>query len=257
MITSAQNQQIKNLIQLNKKAKFRNEQEVFLIEGIKLFQEAPKNCIKSIYISESLFNRKEHEKILGDFQYEVVKDDIFQRVSDTKTPQGIICVVQQQKYTLKDLINQPDSHLILLEDLQDPGNVGTIIRTGEGAGVTGVILSKNSVDIYNPKTIRSTMGSIFRMPFLYVEDFYETLSELKKEGVKTYAASLDGTKFYDEENYRQSIGFLIGNEGNGLSEKAMNSADFKIKIPMEGSVESLNAAVAATVLMYEAYRQRR
>lgn len=257
MITSVQNQQIKNLIQLNKKAKYRNEKGLFVIEGIKLFQEAPQNCIKSVYISESLFNRKEHEKLLSDFSYEVIKDDIFQKVSDTKTPQGIICVVQQQKYVLKDLINQSNPHLILLEDLQDPGNVGTIIRTGEGAGVTGVILSKNSVDIYNPKTIRSTMGSIFRMPFLYVEDFYETLAELKKAGVKTYAASLDGTKFYDQENYGQSIGFLIGNEGNGLSEKAMNSADFKIKIPMEGSVESLNAAVAATVLMYEAYRQRR
>lgn len=257
MITSMQNTKIKNLVQLIKKAKYRNEKKVFVIEGKKMFLESPKESIESIYISESLYNRKELNEILMDCTYEVVKDEIFQKVSDTKTPQGIMCVIRQKQYVLEEIISCNNPHLILLEDLQDPGNVGTIIRTAEGAGVTGVILSKNSVDIYNPKTIRSTMGSVFRMPFLYVEDFFETLIKIKKTGIKIYAAALDGERFYDEENYSDSIGFLIGNEGKGLSSKALNLAEAHIKIPMEGKVESLNAAVAATVLIYEAYRQRR
>ncbi|RDU24196.1 TrmH family RNA methyltransferase [Anaerosacchariphilus polymeriproducens] len=257
MIISAKNQQIKNLIQLNKKSKYRNEKELFVIEGIKLFQEAPKERIESIYISESLFNRKEHVSNLKDFQYEVVKDDIFEKISDTKTPQGIICIVRQFKHVFEDLKKQANAHFILLEDLQDPGNVGTIFRTAEGAGITGIILSKSTVDIYNPKTIRSTMGSIFRVPFVYVEDFYQMLIELKKSGIKTYAAALDGERYYDQENYNRSFGFVIGNEGNGLSSKALSLVDSGLKIPMEGKVESLNAAIAAGILMYEAYRQRR
>lgn len=257
MIISAKNQQIKNLIQLNKKSKYRNEKGLFVIEGLKLFQEVPKERIESIYISETLFNRKEHVSGLKDFQYEIVKDDIFEKISNTQTPQGIICIVRQFKHTFEDLIKQENAHFILLEDLQDPGNVGTIFRTGEGAGITGVILSKNTVDIYNPKTIRSTMGSIFRVPFVYAEDFYQLLIELKKYGIKIFAASLNGKRYYDEENYNQSFGFLIGNEGNGLSSKALSLVDSELKIPMEGNVESLNAAMAAGILMYEAYRQRR
>ena len=135
--------------------------------------------------------------------------------------------------------------------------MGTIVRTAEGAGVTGVIMSRDCVDIYNPKTIRSTMGSIYRMPFYYAEDILKAICKIKDAGIKVYAAHLDGEKSYDEEDYAFSCAFLIGNEGNGLREETSKMADHYIIIPMSGEVESLNAAIAASVLMFEVKRQRR
>ncbi len=146
--------------------------------------------------------------------------------------------------------------LILVENLQDPGNLGTILRMGEGAGVTGVVMSSNTVDIYNPKTIRSTMGSIFRVPFVYVQDFSDAVSQCQNSGIKVYAAHLDGKNTYLGEDYREGTAFLIGNEGNGLTDDITKQADTLIRIPMHGEVESLNAAIACTILTYEAVRQR-
>ena len=139
-----------------------------------------------------------------------------------------------------------------------PGGSGDHrLRTAEGAGADGIILNRASVDLYNPKTIRSTMGSVYRMPFLYVEEIEEILPELKRRNIRTYAAHLKGKNCYDEEDYRTGTAFFIGNEGNGLSERLSRMADVRIRIPMEGSLESLNAAVAASILMYEVNRQRR
>lgn len=146
---------------------------------------------------------------------------------------------------------------MILDNLQDPGNMGTILRTAEAAGVTGIVMSKDCVDIYNSKVIRSTMGSIFRMPFLYVENLEEAILKMKAAGIKTYAAHLDGKQSYDEPNYKEASAFMIGNEGNGLRDEVAKLADTYIIIPMEGQVESLNAAIAATVLMFETSRQRR
>ena len=135
--------------------------------------------------------------------------------------------------------------------------MGTIIRTAEAAGVDAVFMSKDCVDIYNPKTIRSTMGSIYRMPFIYIEDILNLLDLFRKNGVKSYAAHLDGEKFYDQEDYCSGTAILIGNEGNGLRDEVTEKADKLVKIPMHGEVESLNAAIAASVLMFEVFRQRR
>ena len=132
-----------------------------------------------------------------------------------------------------------------------------MIRAGEGAGITGVIMTENTVDIYNPKTIRSTMGSIFRIPFCYVADMSEAIEGAKKLGITVYAAHLGGDRAYDENDYRKGTAFIIGNEGAGITEHTAEQADELIKIPMLGEVESLNAAAAATVLMYEVSRQRR
>lgn len=209
------------------------------------------------YISETLYNRKKQELNLENLKVEILSDKVFSHVADTKTPQGILCVVKQKMTTLEEILQQENPHLMILDNLQDPGNMGTIVRTAEGAGVTGVIMSKESVDIYNPKTIRSTMGSIYRMPFLYVEDLLQVLQMLKEKDIKTYAAHLQGKNFYDEENYQTGCAFLIGNEGNGLREEIAEKADIWVKIPMYGQVESLNAAIAASVLMFEVSRQRR
>ena len=147
--------------------------------------------------------------------------------------------------------------LLILEDIQDPGNLGTMVRTAEGAGVDGVIMTKATVDIYNPKTIRSTMGSIYRMPTIYIEDTVKLLELFKEKGIKSYAAHLDGKNSYDKEDYCTGTAILIGNEGNGLRDEVSNKADIWVRIPMEGQVESLNAAIAASILMFEVARQRR
>ena len=146
--------------------------------------------------------------------------------------------------------------VMILEDLQDPGNLGTIIRTGEGAGISGVIMSKDTVDIFNPKVIRATMGSIYRMPFVYVENLLSILDTLLIEEMQTYAAHLKGDVYYDTFDFTKPTAFLIGNEGNGLKKETADKAGSYLKIPMEGKVESLNAAIAASLLMYEAHRQR-
>ena len=222
-----------------------------------MFAEVPKNRVEKVYISESLYNRKKHELNLQDFPYEILSEQVFGHVSDTKTPQGILCVVKRKKYDLEELLQVENPHFVVLDNLQDPGNMGTIIRTAEAAGVDAVFMSKDCVDIYNPKTIRSTMGSIYRMPFIYIEDILNLLDIFRKNGVKSYAAHLDGEKFYDQEDYCSGTAILIGNEGNGLREEVAQKADIWVKIPMQGQVESLNAAIAASVLMFEVFRQRR
>ena len=146
---------------------------------------------------------------------------------------------------------------MILDTIQDPGNLGTILRAGEGAGITGVIMNDTTADIYNPKVIRSTMGSVCRVPFVYTAALPQTLANIKKRGVRLYAAHLEGRNNYEKEDYTVDTGFLIGNEANGLSSETASMADAYVKIPMMGKVESLNAAVAASVLMFEAARQRR
>ena len=257
MITSTSNPQIKRLLQLQKKAKARDEENVFVVEGLRMFAEVPKNRVEKVYISESLFNRKKLELNLQDFPYEILSEQVFGHVSDTKTPQGILCVVKREKYDLNELFKVENPHFIVLDNLQDPGNMGTIVRTAEAAGVDAVLMSNDCVDIYNPKTIRSTMGSIYRVPFIYIEDIPNLLDIFRKNGIKSYAAHLNGEKFYDQEDYSSGTAILIGNEGNGLREEVAKKADIWVKIPMQGQVESLNAAIAASVLMFEVFRQRR
>ena len=240
-----------------KKSKLRTEQGVYVVEGIKMFLEAPREEIVKVYLSEELYDRGTLSEELSGVSYEVLKNEVFAHAADTKTPQGVLCIMKQKSYTLEDLTGGEQPLLLVLENLQDPGNLGTMMRTAEGAGVTGVLLSRGCVDIYNPKTIRSTMGSVYRVPFLYTDDLLTTLDRLHEKGIRTYAAHLKGTGYYDEFSYREPTAFLIGNEGNGLSPEISKNAKQYIKIPMEGRLESLNAAVAAAILMYEASRQRR
>lgn len=257
MITSTSNPQVKRLLQLQKKSKVRDEENVFVVEGLRMFAEVPAERVEKVYISESLYNKKKLELNLQDLPYEVLSDNVFLHVSDTKTPQGIMCIVKRKKYDLNELLKVNNPHFMVLDNLQDPGNMGTIVRTAEGAGVDAVFMSKDCVDIYNPKTIRSTMGSIYRMPFIYIEDIPELLNQFRKNGVKSYAAHLDGKNAYDKEDYKTGTAILIGNEGNGLRDEVTENADILVRIPMQGQVESLNAAIAASVLMFEVFRQRR
>ncbi|MGN8921644.1 TrmH family RNA methyltransferase [Lachnospiraceae bacterium HCP28S3_F9] len=261
MITSTSNARVKRLVNLKKKKKARDEERVFLVEGIRMFREVPTDQLEEVYVSES-FYKKEKDTVEAVLQGtgirpEELSDTVYAYASDTKTPQGVLCVVRQMEYPLEKVITGQCPMIMVLEHLQDPGNLGTILRTAEGAGVTGIVMDRECVDIYNPKTIRSTMGSIYRMPFCYVEDLKVAIGHLKEAGIGVYAAHLDGRHDYDEEDYGRPCAFLIGNEGNGLSQETAELADIYIKIPMEGQVESLNAAIAASVLMFEAGRQRR
>ena len=257
MITSGNNGQVKNIIQLNQKTKARREQGLFVAEGRKMFGEAPADWIEKVYVSETLTSDPVLMEQVEKLPYDIVADSVFRQMSDTQTPQGILTVLRRPSYTLEDILGGKNPLVMVLEDLQDPGNAGTILRTGEGAGVSGVLLTRTCVDITNPKVIRSTMGSVYRMPFLYVEDVVSLKSELKQKGIRTFAAHLKGKNSYDKEDYKGGTAFLIGNEGNGLTEEAAEAADCLIRIPMCGKVESLNAAMAAGILMYEAARQRR
>ena len=260
MITSTSNTQVKNIIQLQKTTKARKKQGLFVVEGWKMCRAMPKEWLQSVYVSEEFLEnmseqtRREYEErgILNR-----VAEHVFLHMSHTKTPQGILAVGRQPVYTLEEIAGGRDAPLIIaLEDLQDPGNVGTILRTAEAAGAAGILLSRQSADLFNPKTVRATMGAVYRLPFLYVESLTESVQELKRRGYTVYAAKMDG-RLYDEKDYTKKTVFLIGNEGNGLTAQMQKEADEAVCIPMEGKTESLNASVAAGILMYEAARQRR
>jgi len=254
MIESKQNQQIRNIIKLSRQAKERRKQKVFLVEGIRMFREAPKDQIVKAYATPDFYNR--NKELFRGIEYELVSDKVFKEISDTVTPQGVLVIVRQQEWKLEELLKKDrNPFFLVLENIQDPGNLGTILRTGEGAGITGMIMSRDTVDIYNPKVIRSTMGSVYRVPFVYAEDLKEVMIHLKEHEITSYAAHLNGSNVY-ESNFQEACAFLIGNEGNGLTDEISSMAEQYIKIPMCGQLESLNAAVAASILMYETRRQR-
>lgn len=259
MITSTSNQQMKTIVQLNKKSKARRELRAFIVEGIKMFRETPPELLQRVYVSEQFFENEENCECLAKsgINYELVSNSVFVHISDTNTPQGILAVVRQPVYEFSDLLQGERTRLLVLEDIQDPGNLGTMFRTGEGAGLTGIIMSRETVDLFSPKTVRATMGSIYRMPFYVTEDLHGAIADLHDAGVRTYAAHLRGEKYYDELDLTGATAFLIGNEGNGLKKETADLADTYLKIPMEGHLESLNAAMAAGILMYEAHRQCR
>ncbi|MCM1543627.1 MAG: RNA methyltransferase [Blautia sp.] len=261
MITSFSNPRVRQIVQWQNKARERRSAGIFLTEGFKLFEEAPRESILQVYLSEDALERAagrpETGRKLNDVGYETVTGDVFKKMSDTQTPQGILCVVRRPEYSMEQLLRAEMPLLMALEDIQDPGNLGTIVRTGEAAGITGVIMSAGTVDIFNPKTIRATMGSVFRVPFLYVDSLPQTIGILRQRGIHTYAAHLEGKAYYDELSFREPTAFLVGNEANGLNDDTAACAEQYLRIPMEGKTESLNAAIAASLLLYEAYRQRR
>ena len=292
MITSTSNQKVKELIRLKEKSRIREEEKLFLAEGPRMAEEIPMEWIDCLYVSES------YEKKCGEqtaaykkagVRTETLSDEVFARVSDTKTPQGVLAAVHMPEYSFADIlgVKKAAAHthvqrafmqdpfeghfaardgaagrarlplVLVLDNLQDPGNMGTVFRSAEAAGASGILMSKDCVDVYNPKVIRSTMGAIFRLPFYRVEDLPGAVMELKDGGLRVYAAHLEGRRTYDGEDYRRGCAFLIGNEGNGLRQEVAECADCRIRIPMEGCTESLNAAVAASSLRFEAARQRR
>ena len=222
MISSTSNAKVKNIMNLKKSAKARKKEKCFLVEGPRMFFEIPKDRIEECYLTEE-FEDKYAEELKG-WHYELISENVCKHLSDTKTPQGVIAVVRRTEPSIEELLHKEKNPcFFLLENLQDPGNLGTIV--------------------------------IFRVPFVIADSLPEVIFQLKQNGVSVYAGHLKGDVFY-KQDYRDGSAFLIGNEGNGLTDEITALADHKIKIPMKGKVESLNAAVSATILMYETMRQR-
>ncbi len=266
MITSISNPRMKEIVQMQKRGRARNQAGLFIVEGLRMVREVPPERLAQLYVTEEFYEKHKQEPIFAAGK-EFVSAQVFEYISDTKTPQGILAAVRQYAFSEEEVIGgkgmplaqakKRPAHILVLDNLQDPGNLGTMFRTAEAAGATGIIMSRDCVDIYNPKAIRSTMGAVFRMPFAYADSLLRTIENLKKAGNHVYAAHLEGNRAYDQEDYREGTAFLIGNEGNGLRREVAQCADTWIQIPMAGQAESLNAAVAAAILMFEVSRQRR
>ena len=258
MITSASNDKIKEIKKLIKSASRRKESGLYIVEGIRMVREIPADAVKTLYVAESMTDKFADICNQIPAEVEIVRDSVFQSMSDTNTPQGILAEVYQTATTEDNLFaGDAAPFLLIIERLQDPGNLGTIIRTAEGAGVTGIILSADTVDIYNPKVIRSTMGAIFRVPFCYVQSLTDIIDEIKGAGYEVFATAMEGSEVYDCIDYTNGAAFIIGNEANGVSDEVFEKASKRIRIPMEGKLESLNAAVSAAIIMYEIARQKR
>ena len=257
IITSKDNENIKSIKKL-KERKYRDLNNEYIIEGIKILKEAiqEKAVIKKIVICEEcLANNIIDEKLL----YEIAKYDclyvskkIFEGLTDVSKPQGILAVVE--KNNKKD-INYTEDIIVALDGLQDPGNLGTILRTLDSANLSQVIVSKDTVDAYNPKVVRSTMGAIFRVNIVETENLKETLKEMKRHKYKVMCTDLTASKNIYEVDYTKKI-LVIGNESNGISKELLDMADEKIIIPMLGKTESLNASVATSIIVYEYVRRK-
>ncbi len=260
IITSSSNKLIKEIKLLHKK-KDRWKKKSFFIEGIKSVEQCIKSGgkIKYIVYSSELLNR-DIESFLSnaiDQNYNIYKlsEDIFKEISDTDNPQGILAVVEFNEYKLNDIFKE-DNFFIILDRVQDPGNLGTIIRTADAFGANGVIVTSGCVDVYNPKTIRSTMGSIFQIPIIHINDIIEAIDILKSKNINIISSSLDTDKYSYDIDFKRDCALVVGNEAKGISARVINASDKLVKIPMTGEAESLNAAVASGVLMYEVLRQR-
>ena len=262
-ITSMTNPRIRRLVELSKNAKLRRETGLFIIEGTRLCMDTPERFLEEVYVTEDWLRTAapaDAEKIQR-FHPLILAEEVMAKAADTDTPQGILCAARMPVWTRQDLLGGSDGTpaplLLVLEDVRDPGNLGTIFRTAEAAGATGILMSRGTVDLFNPKVVRATMSAIFRMPFVISEDLIRDLGDLRERGIVSYAAHLRGKRPYDELPLTQGTAFLIGNEANGLSDSLTEAAAEKIIIPMAGGAESLNAAMAAGILLFEASRQRR
>ncbi|MCR5356109.1 MAG: RNA methyltransferase, partial [Lachnospiraceae bacterium] len=239
--------------------------------GVRMFMEAPLSRIKEVYINETLHNKVNIAARYGDNNeesqllkncaaklkesgYVDVSDQVFNKMSDTVTPQGILTVVSGERHKLFEMLagrDRDELKILILEGIQDPGNLGTMLRTAEAAGYDFILANEGTVDMYNPKVIRSTMGSIFRVPVVYSQDLRLDVGLLRSKGVVVLAAHLSGKRSFREVNAGPRLAIMIGNEGSGLTDEIAAMADECVRIPMKGKVESLNAAVAAALMMFD------
>ena len=248
IITSKDNEIIKNIKKLKEK-KYRLDS--YIVEGIKMVKEAisENQEIELIAIREDFkidFDTKNIKTV-------TISNKIFNDISDVKTPQGILAVIKKNQ---NNQIETNSNYILALDSLQDPGNMGTIIRTADSANINQIIINKTTVDPYSPKVIRSTMGAIYRTNIIEVEDLKTTLKEIQSKGFQIITTDLKATQSIYDINYNNKTVVVIGNEANGVSQEILQTADKKVIIPMLGKTESLNASIAASIMIYEYVRQK-
>ena len=257
VITSKDNEIIKNIKKLKEK-KYRDEQQKYIIEGIKLVKEAIEENAKidMIVVCEECINDGSIDKSL---MYEIAKFDciyvsekVFSTITDVNTPQGILAVIERKE---NNEIKYDEDIIVVLDGIQDPGNLGTILRTLDSVNLKQIIISQNTADPYNSKVVRSTMGAIFRVNIVRSKDLISTLKEMKKNKYKIMITSLDAKDTIYNADYKKKV-LVIGNEANGVSKEIQEIADEKVIIPMLGKTESLNAAVATSIILYEYVRRK-
>ena len=256
VITSKDNEIVKNIKKLKEK-KFRDEKNQFIVEGIKLVAEAieENSNIDSVVVCEDCVNDGSIDKKLlyeiARFKCVYVTEKIFDTLTDVSNPQGILAVINRKNANAN--IDYSQDFIVVLDGIQDPGNLGTILRTVDAAGLNQIILSKETADSFNPKVVRSTMGGIFRVNVIKSENLVETLKEIQKHRFDIVVTSLDARNSVYDIDYNKKV-IVIGNEANGVSKEVQDLADKKVKIPMIGKTESLNASVAAGIMIYEYVR---
>lgn len=264
VITSSQNKQVKLASSLLQK-KYRDETGLFLVEGVRLVEEVVQAewKIECCLITEEARSKERIGKILEQLAARNVKliqvpDAIFQKLADTEQPQGIAAIVHKQKYTLSDILADKKMPLLaILESVQDPGNVGALIRTADAAGCTGVILTRGCADVFSGKTVRASMGSIFHLPIVGGLEAGDVLEVLKHNHITLLATSLATRNLYHDIDMNRPVAVIFGNEGSGVREDVLQTADSLMYIPISGKAESLNVAASAAVILFEAMRQRR
>lgn len=263
IITSPHNKFIKMAVSLKLK-KFRDELGLFIVEGVRLVEEAAHSnwlVETCIYTNEAL-QQERVQKIVTDLQSKncrmiQVPTTIYEKITDTKEPQGILGIVQKNKHQFSDIfVNEKNPFLVILDELQDPGNVGTIIRTAAAAGCTGILLTKGCTDVFANKVVRGSMGSIFHVPVFEGLTNDDVISYCAQHNIDILATSLESSNIYYKVDFNKGIAVVFGNEGNGVSPKLLENSQERLYIPLLGRVESLNVAASAAVILYEVVRQR-
>ncbi|GAB3803906.1 TrmH family RNA methyltransferase [Virgibacillus kimchii] len=241
MITSVKNDKVKNWKKLHKR-KVRKETESFLIEGFHLLEEARNShwVIKEVIVQQKV--------IVPDWCHSLpileVSEQVFRQISRTESPQGIAAVVEMKEAQIID-----GDHILIIDAVQDPGNLGTMIRTADACGFSGIVVSLDTVDIYNEKVIRATQGSLFHIP-VQQRELKTEISSLKDNGYQIWATALQGAVPFNNLDVPEKTALIVGNEGAGVKETLLAAADKTVKIPIYGKAESLNVSVAAGILMY-------
>ncbi len=254
-ITSKDNPLYKAAHRLTRK-KYRDETGEYLIEGIKPVEDAVSQGIniRRIFVRED----RTDSVSFPDSLVSSVDRELFQKLSSTENSQGIIAVADKNIYPVARLTEQMEDssgNVLVLDRLQDPGNVGTVIRTAEAAGYEAVIVMSGTADVYSPKVVRAAAGSLFRSRLFYAADCEEAIKSIRLSGRKIVSTDLDTDILYSSVDISENTALVIGNEGQGVSRGFLEASDIKVRIPMEGSIESLNAAVAAGILMYQSHNK--
>ena len=255
MIITSRENKIFKLVKLLKTAKGRSEKNLFLIEGMRSVRDAIE---KNAVIDSILLSDGTELDFKIDCAVYTFAPKLFREICETVSPQGVLALCRTERKNFGDIIASGKKCVILCENLQDPGNIGTIIRTAHAADCGGVVLSKGCCDLYNPKIVRATMTGIFSVPTVTSVNCSETIKLFKSNGYRVVAGALsdDAIDFYGADLNGKTL-IIVGNEGNGVTEETLGLCDSVLKIPMRADAESLNASVAGAVMIYEHYRQNR